>query len=287
MSSNGPISPRVREITVRRLGELVDAAMPSHPDPASGRLREPVVFRGAASARWPLLSSLDRLGGVCPPHTKADLEEHILRNFSRRCRPYLQHPNPSVWELLVIAQHHGIPTRLLDWTYSPLVAAHFATLEPNPGADRVVWKLHWGRLHERFGLQPLAFLVEDLDGVLRDKGFATPWDLFESNHVGPERTFACLFDPPAYDDRLVVQAAAFTFCSDKNRTLDEVLRAYDLSDVLTRYIIPADCVDYLRDQLDLCGIDERRIFPDLGGVAAELRRYYSASGNDSGEGGSR
>ena len=85
-----------------------------------------------------VLTSLDRLGGSEPPHTKARLEEHLLRNFIRYSRPLLATPPINEWELLVLAQHHGLPTRLLDWTYSPTVAAHFATLGPETEADRII-----------------------------------------------------------------------------------------------------------------------------------------------------
>jgi hypothetical protein len=50
---------------------------------------------------------------------------------------------------------------------------------------------------------------------------------------------------------------------------------YDIADALTRFIIPAAEVARIRDQLDLVGVDERFIFPDLDGVAAKMRRYYS------------
>jgi len=52
---------------------------------------------------------------------------------------------------------------------------------------------------------------------------------------------------------------------------------------LQRFIIPADRVDLIRDQLDLCSVDERRLFPDLDGVAAEMRRYYSSSATQASE----
>lgn len=268
--------PEIEEIEVRSLTELLDAVTPETADPVSGRLRDWAVYRGSANADWPLLTSLDRLGGVERPHTKARLEEHILRTFIRYSRPYIEQSVPNEWELLVIAQHHGVPTRLLDWSYSPFVAAHFATLEPHPGVDRVIWRLDWKRVHEHFGFAPLAFLIEDLDEVLRSKGHESAWDLFKAAHN--DHAFACLFDPPAVDTRLVAQSAAFTLCSDKNQSFDQFLDGCGLSSALTRYVIPAARVDFVRDQLDLCGIDERKIFPDLGGIAAQVRRYYSASG---------
>jgi hypothetical protein len=152
----------VEPVIIRSLGELVDRVTPDEPDPATGRRRDSGVYRGVGDAHWPMLTSLDRLGGTEPPHTKCSLEEHILRNFARYSRPHVATPPASDWELLAQAQHHGVPTRLLDWTYSPLVAAHFATMgrraQPaaqgggGPGTDRVIWRLDWQRVHAHFGL---------------------------------------------------------------------------------------------------------------------------------------
>src|SRR5581483_1738115 len=117
---------KVREERITSLGQFVDAVTPSAPDPVTGRRRDTGVYRGAASADAPLLTTLDRLGGVAPPHTKADLEEHVLRNYIRYARPFEGTSRMNDWEELFSAQHHGVPTRLLDWTYSPLVALFFA-----------------------------------------------------------------------------------------------------------------------------------------------------------------
>lgn len=266
----------IQDIEVRSLGELVDLTTPEDRDPWSGRLRDSSVYRGSADPSYPLITSLDRLGGVDPPHTKAHLEEHILRNFVRYSRPYLQPTITNEWELLVTAQHHGLPTRLLDWTYSPLVAAHFATMAPVEGCDRVVWKLDWKRVHESFGLPPIAFLVSDLERMLRSRGVTSLSQLFDAEAEIPD--FVCMLEPPALDARIVAQSAAFTVSSDKSRPLNQVLEERGVLKALTRYIIPAARVEHLRDQLDLCRLDERRLFPDLDGVTAEMRRYYSSSG---------
>jgi hypothetical protein len=231
----------ITEITVTTLGDLVDKVTPTEPDPRTGRRRDSGVYRGDGDASWPLLTSLDKLGGVTPPHSKADLEEHILRNFIRYSRPYLPHPT-SDWEVLVAAQHHGLPTRLLDWTYSPLVAAHFATLSPDRESDRVIWRL-------------------------------TPWTLFNSR--AGSKPFACMLEPPSINPRIVAQSATFTLCSDKRQSFDCFLEQNGLGSTLTKFVIPAGETARFRDQLDLVDVDERRLFPDLDGVAAEMRRYYS------------
>jgi FRG domain len=263
----------VTEIRITNLSELIAQTTPAEPDARTGRLRDTGVYRGALDATWPLLTSLDTLGGVSPPHGKADLEEHILRNFIRYSRPYFGSQAVNDWEILVAAQHHGLPTRLLDWTYSPLVAAHFATLGGRSDADRAVWRLDWKTVHRRFGLPELALLIQDLEGLFGEERPFTPWTLFGSSEG--RREFACMIEPPSLDARIVAQAATFTLCSDRRQSFDHFLERHGLGGALTKFVIPAAESGRFRDQLDLVSVDERRLFPDLDGLAEHLRRYYS------------
>lgn len=262
----------IREIEVRSLGEFVDVVTPREPDRQTGRWRDTGVYRGASNAARPLLTSLDRLGGMDPPFTKLELEEHILRNFIRYSRPHLEGDrSQNDWELLIAAQHHGVPTRLLDWSYSPLVGAFFAT---RPGAhqhDRAIWRLDWQRVHRHFRLAPLALFIDDLADHLGSRDL-TPWKLFATRDG---KAFACMIEPPSLDRRIAAQAATFTLTSRTGRSFDEFLAEQGLEDALTKYVIPASHLARVRDQLDLVGIDERRLFPDLDGVAAAIQRYYA------------
>jgi hypothetical protein len=266
----------VNEIRIRSLGELVDSVTPARPDPRSGRWRDAGVYRGAANGEGRLYTSLDRLGGLEPAHSNRELESHILRNYIRYARPHLGRGPVDDWEHLVSAQHHGVPTRLLDWTYSPLVAAYFATRPTRLEDDypRAVWRLDWRRMHRKFEQPELSLLMSDLAALNGDgdDGHFTPWDLFERDPAAPP--FAALLEPPSLDARIVAQAAVFTLTSDTTRPFDAFLEQHGLTDVLTRYVIEAADVARIRDQLDLVGVDERRLFPDLDGVAAALRRYY-------------
>ena len=247
---------------------------PSEPDPTTGRRRDTGVYRGSSNALNPLLTSLDRLGGVSPAHSKSDLEEHILRNFIRYSRPHLGNEPVNDWEQLVSAQHHGVPTRLLDWTYSPLVAAFFATRPTDDGSvqDRAVWRLDWKAVHEKFEFPSRSLLIRDLDDLFGKEGHFTPWALMRR---GAHRDFACLLEPPSLDQRIVVQAAVFTLSSHKSGPFDAFLADHGLGEALTKYVIPGGEVGRVRDQLDLVAVDERRLFPDLDGVAAAIRRYYA------------
>src|SRR5687768_11803097 len=87
------------------------------------RFRSNFVYRGVASKNWGLETSLKRLGPA-----GADVEGPLLRNFTKYAKPG-EIPSDALWFRLAVAQHHGLPTRLLDWTVSPKVAAHFATSE--------------------------------------------------------------------------------------------------------------------------------------------------------------
>ena len=264
----------IRQVVVHSLGEFIDVVTPREPDQQTRRRRDTGVYRGAPEADLPLLTSLDRLGGISPPHTKSGLEEHILRNFIRYSRPHLDATRPhDDWELLIAAQHHGVPTRLLDWSYSPLVAAFFAT-RPGRGdeCDRAIWRLDWQAVHRKYKFPPLAFLIQDLDTTLGARETMSPWKLFGEKDA---KSFACMIEPPSLDARIVAQAGTFTLCSCTQKSFDALLEEEGLADALTRYRLPGDAVARFRDQLDLVGIDERRLFPDLDGVASALQRYYA------------
>jgi hypothetical protein len=266
-----PRTMPITEIVVTSLGDLIDKVTPTEPDPRTGRRRDSGVYRGDADSASPLLTSLDKLGGTT--HSKADLEEHILRNFIRYSRPYFSTPPVNEWEILVAAQHHGLPTRLLDWTYSPFVAAHFATVAGGREADRVVWRLDWKSVHRHFRLPELALLIQDLESIFGGDRPMTPWALFGASAGTKE--FACMLEPPSLNQRIVAQSATFTLCSDKRQPFDRFLENHGLGSALTKLIIPSGEVARFRDQLDLVSVDERRLFPDLDGVAAEMKRYYS------------
>jgi hypothetical protein len=84
-----------------------------------------------------------------------------------------------------------------------------------------------------------------------------------------------MIEPPSLDARIIAQAAVFTLCTDTSQSFDAFLEGASLGSALTKFVIPESEAARFRDQLDLVGIDERRVFPDLDGVAEGLRRYYS------------
>jgi FRG domain len=258
----------VDDVTPGSWAELVDALFAEPWPEHAGRYHSNLIHRGMADAGWPLEPSLHHLGLV-------DQEAHVLRNFKKYGRQLGEHPI-SEWEWVTLGQHHGLPTRLLDWTYSPLVALHFATASPrHREADGVVWSLDFVRAHERLPgvLRQLleregagAFTTELLDGVAPT--LAALDDL-------SDEPFLLVLEPPSLDARVVNQYSGFGLVSPAGMTLDEWLHAQD-EPLARRVIVRADLKAEVRERLDQANVNERVLFPGLDGLSQWLIRYYTS-----------
>ena len=234
-----------------------------------GRYRSRCAYRGLADISYPLRTTLLRMGEHC-----AQLEKHLLRNFRKYAHRRVVERD-SMWHWLSVAQHYGLPTRLLDWTYSPYAALHFATSDLTKlDRDGVVWGVNYLQTHElvpeclrlRLGREGAnVFTVEMLSEEVKS--------LAELDALSPE-PFALFFEPPSIDDRIVNQFAFFSVISNPSVALDEWLAAHP--DLWFKILIPADLKWEIRDKLDQSNITERVLFPGLEGLTAWLKRHYSA-----------
>jgi hypothetical protein len=253
-------------ITLETWRELDDAIA----DPSWARhprhTRSTRVFRGLARSDYSNVTSLARLSG-----DYAALERHLLRNFRKYA--FRQEPGPTTWDWLALGQHHGLPTRLLDWTFSPLVALHFATASW-PEHDAVLWAVDCAAAHEA--------LPQPLREALRDEGslvFTTdllgritpePGDLRRLQDHGP---FALFFEPPTFDERIASQAAVLSVISDPICQLETWLDGHH--DAYRAWEIPVELKAEVRERLDQAHITERSLMPGLDGLARWLTRYYT------------
>ncbi|MEX2542712.1 MAG: FRG domain-containing protein [Trueperaceae bacterium] len=238
-------------------------------NPRIARHRSPYAFHGEAVAGEDLRTALMSLRG---PYAK--LEPHLLRNF----RKYAQRGDvnqDTVWHWLALAQHHGLPTRLVDWTFSPFVALHFVTAYLHlMDDDGEVWAVDYNEVHR---LLPQA-LVEGLD---REGSAVFTADMLAE--VAPtlaqfdelaEDPVMLFFEPPAVDPRIVNQYALFSVYGDSHSGPDAWLRTHPR--LWRKIIVPAEIKWEVRDKLDQANITERTLFPGLDGLSRWLRRNYSS-----------
>ncbi len=162
-------------------------------------------------------------------------ESQALDLFKRQARPYLHHAPHDDLEWLAIAQHHGVPTRLLDWTESPLIAAYFAA--GGRGAD------DGARIYCVHGLP-------DADRTIGP---------FESTAVG-------VYRPPHISPRISAQSAVFTVHPDPTVN-------FAPSGLETWTVAKAAC-HKLKDALTASGISQASLFPDIDGLSRHVAWLY-------------
>ncbi len=256
------------DIRVNSWAELVEEVYHDSWKPTLDRFRSDFAFRGLSDCKYQLENSFLRNCGNRP-----DLEYHLLRNFRKYARTSDFTQSNTQLRALVLAQHHGLATRLLDWTYSPFVAMHFATANTEKfDIDGVIWKVDFVKVNNLIP-EPLkqllilekcnAFTVEMLESE-----FPTIHNLDEkigSGHV-------IFFEPPSTDDRIVNQFALFSVMTNATAVLDSWLTMHP--EVFRRIIIPAKLKWEIRDKLDQANITERVLFPGLDGLASWLKRHY-------------
>ena len=254
------------ELRVSSWIELQEALFAGSWQASISRHRSNYVFRGAPRARHGLETSL-QTGGF-EAH-----ERHLLTSFRKYALRNAVHGD-WLWNWLSLAKHHGLPTRLLDWTYSPYVALHFATHDfRHFDEDGAIWCVDYRRTNE---LLPRALKkvleTEDVNIFTTELLNRVATTLADFDALGHEE-FVLFFEPPSLDERIVNQFALFSLPSSPTLKLEELLRRRD--DAYRRIIIPSDLKWEVRDKLDQANITERVLFPGLDGLSQWLKRYFT------------
>jgi FRG domain len=213
-----------------------------------------IWWRGHADSDWELLPSVHR------PRYRG-FEHDLVRSFMRRAKTRYTGPLPAeeAWpEWLFLMQHYGLPTRLLDWTRSPLTAAVFA-VESHPDKPGAIWALNpyqWNYLANN-----TQRLIDPYEEIVLPY-FKDPF----KGAACEDRAIAV--DAPEIDNRMLVQQAACTIHG--KRTPLEKLEEFGGGDFV-KFIIPAELKERVKKYLALRGFTRDRLFPDLHHLAQELR----------------
>lgn len=235
-------------------------------------------------------------------------EAEVLETFSNHLLTYVQHRPQTAWEELAIAQHHGLPTRFMDWTTNPLVALYFATRQTEKdkdGApvDSAVYVLisnpkRYADLKRGQAAQvkPVGdaatesasepeddayadFSTDDITPVAATADTTTPTDSTElSADVGPlelptpfKISENIIYDPPHVSPRIRAQDGVLLACWQPMQPLDEK----DYLEIVIKQAAHED----IRRRLDQYGVFDKQLFPDLDGIAKWLKyRAYEING---------
>lgn len=217
------------------------------------RTNDYALFRGQRNENWTLMPKFGR-GGVrnAVLFREDNAEEFLLKEFKRLGAPHIsQRALSDDWDLLSLAQHHGLPTRLLDWTSNPLVALWFAVSEsPDKGKPAVVWCMDSKR--------------EDFAKTEDYSPFEIPRTL--------------IFRPRHHDSRIVAQSGWFTVhkLSGESHKYSSFEKVKTHRPNLQKLIVQPDKFPEIRHQLSRCGINRAVLFPDLPGLCDHLAwKFFS------------
>jgi hypothetical protein len=258
----------MNEITISSFGDLVERLFEKSWDQKIKRFRSHYVFRGLSDENYQLKTTLTRLG-----RNYESMEKLLLRNFRKYAHRDVV-PQDSIWNWLSIAEHHGLPTRLLDWTISPLVAAHFATCNVEKfNVNGAIWCVDFIANRE--------MLPNKLKSLLKkERSYALTMDMLNEAAKSLDEfdalsrsAFVAFFQPPSLDERIANQYALFSIMSNPKALLDDWLKRHP--SLYRKLIIPANLKWEIRDKLDKANITERVFFPGLDGLCSWLKRYYT------------
>lgn len=216
-----------------------------------------VIYRGVSRKSYKLLPKVGREKTLSCYNrhreygTLIEYEQAIMQEFEKDAIPYIGTTPRSEWEWWAIAQHHGLPTRFLDWSKNPLVAAYFAVEDCSPEEDCVVY-------------------------AVDSKQFNANIDLSDTpDPLGIDEIF--LYYPPHINQRIVVQSGIFTVHNQPTITLDEAEKPIDRirKKKGERYninciVIKKEKKEEFRKILSLYGVNKSTIYPGLDGIAGHL-----------------
>lgn len=222
---------------------------------------ERYFFRGESKSYYKLVPAIGRceIPTVRLPSGEAYplgyySEASIFERFKNQALARIEYIPKNDWEWLSLAQHHGLPTRFLDWTCNPLVALFFAVGNPFSEKDREKAKID----KENYDGSAAFYLLTIKSSFVDISDAENP---FEYNKVA-------IYSPPHVSLRIANQSGVFTIQPEPKKPLNEFRR-------VRKYRIPFDARELLRKELRLLGIHHSFIFPDLDGLSKYLYMLVS------------
>lgn len=230
--------------------------------------KTPLWYRGVNTADRELIPRLYKHPKNLSVSEVIALETRMMQTFKERCVPYLVRNLTSNWEYLFLMQHFGVPTRLLDWTENPFIGLYFAIahLKPETAGDAVIWVLNpknWNKtvLEKKDEGEVLSKENALLDGYAPE---VSP-DLVRENPIAMYGIHN--------SSRIVSQKGVFTIFGKSSKSMDSLYTTLNFPEkTLIKIVLPQKNLKDLSESLISIGFSESMLFPDLEGLAREIRR---------------
>lgn len=225
-------------------------------------------YRGCRDHNWKLRPRLLRHPNPANHGGLVKLERAMVERFQRQSVPMVQSDfGTDEWSLLFYMQHYGIPTRLLDWTESPLIGLWFALEQATADVDMAVWVLDssaWNR--KSLGVATEDDLPVDMSTVL---------SRYSSKTGAVVAEYPVAISGAHNSQRIVAQRGVFTLFGQGDKPMDDLV-AEDIfpPDSLFKIVIPKDQRATLMQSLRNLGFTESVVYPDLYGLAMEFTRDF-------------
>lgn len=229
---------------IQTLDDLPQIIFEQEYDNAINRHRSSFLYRGMPNESYLLAASLQK--------KKKDLEKSILRNFTKYAANDDQQLKESIWRQLIIGQHHGLPTRLLDWTYSSLIGFHFATsgedLSQMDEHNGVLWKIDINEVNNILPDPYIEKLKEERDYLFTVEMLNSLVDSLDQYDSDMENRSMVLIEPQSIDQRIINQYSYFSIIPEQVVNIEEFFETKTSNTV--RYIIDKELKWRIRDMLD-------------------------------------
>ena len=237
-----------------------------------------VWYRGCGRSDYKLIPSLYRYLSATDIKKLDNLEYKLMTRFKQRSIPFHNKSLDDLWEALFFMQHSGVPTRLLDWTENPFIALYFAVMSAE--YELKSKKIKYISPASIWMLDPVDWNRHALRHMSYDQGIlSTPDEQLKG--YKPEIKFSDMSNLPVAlngthnSSRIVAQRGVFTIFGQNTTAMDDLFeKASFPSNCLVKVTIAKNLLPDMRKSILNNGITESVVFPDLDGLAREIRREF-------------
>jgi hypothetical protein len=266
--------PKVKVKTVQSLEAYI-----SHVEQLRANYKGRLWYRGCGKVTYVLKPSLYRHKRSSSIEDLMLLEKNLISRFQQRSIPFHSRALTAPWEWLFFMQHYGVPTRLLDWSESPLMALFFAvtlarhTLDshgrPIFNGDASIWLLDPVQWNKR-SVELRSFSGSVLTTDDPNAGAYKP-----VGDINTMKQFPIALYGSHNSQRIVAQRGVFV-CFGKDTRPMEVMyeREHFPADCLMKVVIRKGRLPHMYEALRRHGITDSVAFPDLDGLAREIKREF-------------